>query len=332
MRFSIIVPIYNVEQYIELCLRSIVNQQYPSDEFEILVIDDCSPDNSINIVKQIQKIHSNIRIIRHKENLNLGGARNTGIREAKGDWLLFVDSDDALTDEHVLESLSLIIKNAPCDNVIIKSYTYSELDGQQNNPSVSPIATSFITGEEYLLKSEYLCNVWSGCYRRQFILDNAIYFREHIAYEDTDWSVKTFYYAPRIALVDYPFYCYRYNYGSITNRPDRRSFIDNIKSRNAAYDFIKTSGMKGQCKDICMSRLKKEVLGLIKTTRNYSYKDSTECVRYIKHSTDLLNIKHFKPSLKDSFLFFLLEHTPRSLTGAVKAITLTKRVFLKIIR
>lgn len=329
MKFSVIVPVYNVELYIEKCIQSIANQKFPVNEFEILVVDDCSPDNSISIVKRLQTDYANIRIIRNPTNLHLGGARNTGIREAYGDWILFVDSDDMLTDDNVLSSLSDIIDNAPSDITVLKSNSYTDLGQQHHSCGIRPKPV-YLSGIEYLSREDYLCNVWTGCYLRHFIQDHAIYFREHIAYEDTDWSLKVFHKATSVAAIDYPFYSYRYNLTSITNRPDARSFIDNIKSRDAAYDYIKRSGISGIHKEACVARLKKEVLQLIKTSRNYPYSDSIKCVNYIRANTDLLSLRQFNPNPKDDLLFYLLEHLPKTLTAIVLSITRTKRFVLRL--
>ena len=90
MILSIIIPVYNVEQYIGKCLDSCLNQDLPKDEYEIVVVDDGSPDNSSSIVEGYMKKYSNIRLI-HRENGGLSAARNTGLKEAKGENERFVD-------------------------------------------------------------------------------------------------------------------------------------------------------------------------------------------------------------------------------------------------
>ena len=89
---SIIIPFYNVEDYIEECLKSVINQTYKN--LEIICVDDCSPDNSYIIVNKYIDIDKRIKLIRHKENLGLGGARNTGLQNANGKFVYFLDSDD----------------------------------------------------------------------------------------------------------------------------------------------------------------------------------------------------------------------------------------------
>lgn len=97
MKVSIIFPVYNVAKYVEDSIISVLNQNY--EDMEILVIDDCGTDNSIKIIKRIIATHRNgskVKIIRQRQNSGLSEARNRGIREAKGDWITFVDSDDLL--------------------------------------------------------------------------------------------------------------------------------------------------------------------------------------------------------------------------------------------
>lgn len=103
MLVSIIIPIYNVEQYIEQCFTSIYAQDISEDIFEVIAVNDGTPDNSMSIVKTIASQHKNLVII-NQENQGLSVARNTGLDHAKGEYIWFVDSDDWLTKD----SLSLV--------------------------------------------------------------------------------------------------------------------------------------------------------------------------------------------------------------------------------
>lgn len=94
MKISIIVPVYNVEQYLAECLESLVSQDM--SDYEIICIEDCSEDNSMSILKEYAQKYSNIKIIRHTTNKGLSAARNSGIKAARGEYLQFVDSDDML--------------------------------------------------------------------------------------------------------------------------------------------------------------------------------------------------------------------------------------------
>ena len=112
MRFSIIIPVYNVEKYIEKCMASVMGQSFT--DYEVIVVDDESPDNSMAVVERYaEEYPGKIRMIRQK-NTRQGGARNHGVRYAKGDYLLFVDSDDYVHPD-MLKTVDERLKQQPCD-------------------------------------------------------------------------------------------------------------------------------------------------------------------------------------------------------------------------
>ena len=101
IRLSIIIPFYNVEQYIAQCLDSVYQQDIPEEEYEVICVNDASPDGSREIVKEYQKKHKNLILVEHERNKKLGGARNTGLNVAHGTYVLFVDSDDMLAENSI---------------------------------------------------------------------------------------------------------------------------------------------------------------------------------------------------------------------------------------
>lgn len=92
--FSIIIPVYNGEQYIKNCLDSIYRQGLGDDDFEVICVNDCSTDNTAQVISEYGKFHQNIRLINHETNRRQGSARNTGVKVAKGDYILYIDADD----------------------------------------------------------------------------------------------------------------------------------------------------------------------------------------------------------------------------------------------
>ena len=91
-KVSIIIPIYNVEQYLAQCLDSVINQTYKN--IEIICVNDCSTDNTAQVISEYGKFHQNLRLINHETNRRQGGARNTGVKVAEGDYILYIDADD----------------------------------------------------------------------------------------------------------------------------------------------------------------------------------------------------------------------------------------------
>jgi len=112
--FSVIVPVYNVEQYLDKCLASILGQTYK--DFECIVVDDGSPDNSSAIIDKYVKQDQRFKVI-HQKNMGVSAARNAGLAIAQGDYITFVDSDDYISNEY-LEKFALKIANTDADIVI----------------------------------------------------------------------------------------------------------------------------------------------------------------------------------------------------------------------
>ena len=98
IRLSIIIPFFNVEKFIGRCLESVYSQDIPENEYEVICVDDSSPDDSLSIVQDYAQKHANLRIVKNKQNRKLGGARNAGLDVASGDYIWFIDSDDFIED------------------------------------------------------------------------------------------------------------------------------------------------------------------------------------------------------------------------------------------
>ena len=122
---SIIVPFFNVEKYIKECIHSLYSQDIPSDNYEVILVNDCSPDNSREIVVELQKEYPTLTLIDHDKNKKLGGARNSGLKVAKGDYIWFVDSDDFLKP-NILNNLLEISYQNNLDVLHFDYYQYNE--------------------------------------------------------------------------------------------------------------------------------------------------------------------------------------------------------------
>ena len=134
MQVSIILPIYNVEPYLEKCIRSLEAQDIPSDSYEIICINDGSPDNSKQLIEKLQKEFSNIILI-NQENQGVSMARNNGIALAKGNYILFVDPDDALQNNCLSELIEYAASNQY--EVVFSPFTFVEINGNQKESKYS---------------------------------------------------------------------------------------------------------------------------------------------------------------------------------------------------
>lgn len=222
LRLSFIVPFYNVEPYIEECIRSLYAQDIPWDEYEVICVDDCSPDRSREIVIRLQDEYPTLHLVTHENNKKQGGARNTGLKNAKGYYVWYIDSDDYIKENCLGTLLQQIDKYNDLD-VLHFNYLYV-VDGVEK--SICPIYKECLvkTGEMFLLDQsteqwDAKCStVWRRIHKRDFLIDNQLYFIENQMYEDTDNSLLLFARAKSVLHLDIEAYCYRKNISSITQQ------------------------------------------------------------------------------------------------------------------
>ncbi len=199
---SVIVPVYKVEQYIIRCLESISKQTFAN--FEILAIDDGSPDHSADKIKEYQAKESRLQYY-YKKNGGLGSARNYGIHRAKGKYICFIDSDDYI-DPYYLEKL---YQEAVSTNADIVCCALQQVN-DSTIINVLPVDEESI----WSFETPSACN---KLFRRQLFVDNQIYFPEALWYEDLATIPKLLMIAHRVAIIKEPLYNYYVNAQSITH-------------------------------------------------------------------------------------------------------------------
>lgn len=200
MNISIIIPMYNVAQYIERCLLSVFKQA-PSDlTYEVILIDDGSPDNSLEIARKICLNRDNVKFF-SQENKGLGGARNTGILNASGEYLIFLDSDDILLEDCFL-NLSFYIKNKTFD---ILECGAELVDENLNSISkfIPIINANYMSGINYYLDNETIPSVCNKVYNRIFIEANKLSFKERLYIEDFEFNTRAFFFAENVINTDF---------------------------------------------------------------------------------------------------------------------------------
>lgn len=230
MKLSILVAVYKVEQYLNQCVDSLLEQDI--DDYEIILVDNESPDRCPQICDEYQeKFPDKVKVI-HKKHGNLATSRNTGLDNAKGDYLLFFDSDDFFKENRLVE----ILEKAYEYNADIIQTTYSSFHEKSEEIKVSdPVLPTdrVLTHEDmateicHITSSRFGMYVWRNLYRRQFLVDNNIRFPEELkTIEDGPFNQQAFSMAQRVVSVDIPAYCYRLREGSL-----QRQFIpdyDNV--------------------------------------------------------------------------------------------------------
>lgn len=227
MKISVIIPVYNVEKYIEKCLDSVVNQTYKN--IEIIIIDDETPDGSIEICKKYIKSDDRIILIQQK-NKGLSGARNTGLKKATGEYVLFVDSDDYLSKD-ALEKFADYITNS-CEKLDVVSGNALKVNGEVSK-SIIVGGNSEDTIGEIALKNQiksyqYNAPVWLRIYRRNFLIEEQLFFEEGLLHEDEYWTPFVLAKSKEIRHIDNSFYYYVEREDSITNKKNKSRNIQAI--------------------------------------------------------------------------------------------------------
>ncbi len=192
---SIIIPMYNVAQYISKCIESVYSQNMVISDFEVILIDDESPDDSLVIAKKLTSDKENVTIISQK-NKGLGGARNTGIEAAKGEYIVFLDSDDLFLPDGITKILALAQE---------KKLDVLEFGAQGVNENGEIIYTISKTsnnlvynGVEYYNKIRYMDSACNKLYRRNFLNTHNLRFIEKIYIEDYEFNTRVFNLAQRV--------------------------------------------------------------------------------------------------------------------------------------
>ena len=289
LRLSIIVPFYNVEPYIEECIRSAYNQNIPDEDYEVICVDDCSPDGSCAIVEQLQKEYPTLKLICHKENKKLGGARNTGLKEAQGKYIWFVDSDDYIYPN----VLRLLLETAENNVLDILQFDHVR-GGVRSNKEIH--LSEIKTGESYLfnnISQDWFYKIggaWRQLFSRDFLETNQLRYIEGAMYEDTDYLLHAFLLAEKVQHISIDAYHYRINNESVTIAPispiKLAWRVNQLVRCNQLIKLVKSSIAKKTIHEMVtnsLSQLRKEV-------KNFSFTQRKEYTSYL-----IMEINNCKP-------------------------------------
>lgn len=249
LKISIIIPAYNSEKFIEKCLYSCLNQDISHDDYEIIVVDDGSIDNTKNIVLSIQKKYNNIVYI-YQENAAQGAARNNGLSKAQGKYIWFVDSDDWIA-ENCLGNIITQLENKRLTAILVghasiykdKFVYWEKLDSNK-----------ICSGKEILSQGKFYISPTYGIWSKSYLIDNNIKFIEKVFHEDSEICPRMYYNANKIGFIDKIYYFVYTNLSSTTRSINpKRAFdliqvieeinkfnqnINDIQLKQALYNYI----------------------------------------------------------------------------------------------
>lgn len=252
---TVIVPIYNVEQYLNRCIQSIVDQTYQN--LEILLIDDGSPDNCPAMCDEWANRDSRICVI-HKDNQGLGMARNTGLEHASGEYVCYFDSDDYVAVDTIEQAYNALVQNNA--DLAIFEHCHVYPDGRRS-PFHADLQKTVFTGEEitnellpWLIqpdrrkepKCSFALSAWSGLLRRIILENNHIRFQSEreIISEDTLYLLELYAKLNTVVLIPKPLYYYSVNPFSLTKTYQKERQSKNNAFLNSAQKIITEQGFK----------------------------------------------------------------------------------------
>ena len=231
---SVIVPVYNTEQYLDQCIRSIVDQTY--HKLEILLIDDGSTDASGIICDKWNKVDKQIRVV-HQQSLGLSVARNTGLNMCSGDIITFVDSDDYI-DPNMYSEMFRRMEKDQSDIVICASHRV-DVNGRVLN--VSEVIEGTIDTRQALLELIRQRNIkqtiWNKLYRREIV--QSIEFEVGKVFEDVYWSYRAIGNSTKISLISNVFYSYLFRENSITQTAYSEKNLDALDGLYNSCEYVK---------------------------------------------------------------------------------------------
>ena len=301
MKLSIIVPIYNVAPYLRKCVDSLITQDI--SDYEIILVDDGSTDNSGAIADEILNAHSliasspycpTIRVI-HQSNAGLSAARNTGIAAATGDYIMFVDSDDYLQPN----ALGTLLKQAERDNLDVLRFRYQNV--RESGKAFAPYKDMTNYNDYSAIPTDGLTflneRMGTQCYAVQFLVRREIVLQEQftpgIYFEDTDWTPRMLLRAKQVASSDLVVYNYLWREGSIT-----LSQKDTTKMRKQLNDKIYLLHKLNEWGNLVADRrwfdsmISSLVVNIAGMLASNFYSESKEYIRQIK-ALDILPISTY---------------------------------------
>lgn len=240
IRLSIIIPMYNVAPYVERCIRSLEDQDIPKEDYELICINDGSPDNCREIVEKLQMEFPNIELI-NQENQGVSMARNNGIKHARGEYLLFIDPDDFVRPNSLENPLSFLSNN----RIEVGLTGYIILDEQMNeeysfeidyniNKSLSGISffNNYLRGHTEIRDPD---RSWAIFFKRSFMLQNGLTYLPNVPYlEDGELMYRVYCLAQKVIFIKDPFYLR-------TTRPGSATHSNLFHTEKARQGFLKSA-------------------------------------------------------------------------------------------
>lgn len=305
--FSIIVPVYNVQDYLEECLQSVLSQE--DTLYECILIDDGSTDQSGAICDEYAACYECVKVV-HQKNKGLSGARNTGIRMAEGEYLIFLDSDDMLCKDALKNLEQAVTENTDASIIVNRRETYDmqqktrrECAYQFDIQKLIQMSNWKIYKELQKLSDCWL-GVWIFCLERKYLCDNELWFYDGILHEDEEWVPRVILNAEKIGFNNKCLYCNRINReGSITATPNIKRMFDVLLIIELLQQEFKKEKYTIEIQKVVEERIRSIYFGILCNFTEYALNEQySELLNKIAENKLLLR-KARKTSHKIGYFF-----------------------------
>ena len=313
-QISFIVPVYNTEKYIRACMESIFRQGLDNNDFEVIIVNDGTQDNSIGVIEDIIKRHSNITVI-NQENQGLSMARNNGMKVATGEYIAYVDPDDVIANNSIKPLLEQAVVHQP--DLIVAEFSKMEDEAIQRHIENFATQTNYSftvkSGQELLMEdlNPRQCYVWRTLYRRSFLEKGNIHFVPGIFFEDTPFTNECYLKAGKCIKTDALLYLYRIGHTSVTSRITKRKAMDYSMAIAKTWDLTKTKGLSPVVKERLIDNVYAAFAVLIYaiTREIEDFSERLQIVKYLKQLAPDLSFSH---GGKQKGVTFVYKNCPRT--------------------
>lgn len=286
MKLSIIIPVYNVEQYIGRCLQSCLSQPHVTpEEYELVIINDGTKDNSMAIVEEMTRGCTNVTII-NQQNQGLSMARNAGLKAAQGEYVWFIDSDDWIED-NCLHGIIERLERTKVDVLQLqyKNVYNDDIPSDEHYSTIKGIGNS----KKWMVENTYFTAVQFMIYRREFLLQNNLQFYPGIYHEDSEFKPKVVYLADTCASYDKVVYNYfKGNANSITAVLKLKNGIDLFTVMNSLYTFVDNHKVSGIYRRSFYTQIGNAMKTVLRTLDTVNEKEAATLKQMMRDNRHLL--------------------------------------------
>lgn len=306
VKISIIIPAYNAAKYIEKCIISLLNQNIPYNEYEIIVINDGSTDDTLHIIQTLSNTYPQVKCI-STPNQGVSASRNRGIKQATGTIILFVDADD-FVEPNSLEVIYNTMQDYNLD-LLLLDYNYWNVKGKQiegfDHKELRQCTQKIISGKEFLLNKYIPSTVWIIAYRKSYLLKYNFQFI-NIRHEDEEFIPRVLYYAERIKYFPLKFYNYIQSDSSFMQNYKESALFDRIKAM-ASLNIFTTNNVKESDIRFCLEEhISQRLMENFKMSFTLKSHAQKEIINIMKQN----KLTPLKRAKRDGFHSFLYKYLP----------------------